>query len=222
MSTSPSPFAILTRAAQYDTAQLASGDAWVLLVDFLWQGQHLRLARCPSAVQFDAGDGNGVQTYQPFNFSLETEQTSNGKLPSVQLVASNVLGILQSLVENNAGIADGEVNLYVMNTAAPGGEPDLAWNTTVQKVTCTDKAVSFELSGPSPLRLNFPRFSYRATYCMYLQRYKGPQCQYTGSLPTCDGTWNGPNGCQVHGNTINFGAQPGIGTNGIVIATAAN
>ncbi len=222
MSTAASPFAILSRAAQMDTPALASGDAWLLLLDFVWQGQHLRLVRNPSPVQFDAGDGNGLNTYEAYNFELEVDQTSNGKLPTIQLHASNVLGVLQSLIEQNAGIADGECNIYVLNTGNPAGEPDLALATTVQKVATSDKLVTFELSGPSPLRLNFPRYSYRATYCMWLVRYKGPQCLYNGTLPSCDGTYDGPNGCQVHGNTLNFGACPGIGTNGIAIATAAN
>ena len=52
----------------------------------------------------------------------------------------------------------------------------------------------------------------------WVSNYKGAQCGYAGSLTNCDGTYNGPNGCLVHDNGTRFGAFPGIGTNGIVLA----
>jgi len=67
-------------------------------------------------------------------------------------------------------------------------------------------------------RALFPKFLYRANFCMYVSHYKSIWCGYTGALTNCDGTYNGANGCQVHNNAGRFGAFPGIGTNGTVLA----
>ena len=220
MSTSYSPMAVLSLAAQQDKSLIASGDAYLLLVDLIWNGEHTRLVRNPSAVQFDAGDGLGLQTYQPYSFEIDIQQPGGNQLPTIHLHASNVLGMLQSLIEAYAGLAGAVCNLYVMNTAHPAGEPAAAIATTILSSSSTAEIVTFTLSAPSPMRQLFPLFLYRGDVCMWVTNYKGKQCGYTGTLPTCDGTYGGADGCTLHDNTVRFGAFPGIGTNGIVIATA--
>jgi phage-related protein len=86
------------------------------------------------------------------------------------------------------------------------------------KTVCTAEVVTFTLSAPSPMRQLFPKYLYRADFCMYVSNYKGPQCRYAGALANCDGTYSGANGCVVHDNAGRFGAFPGIGTNGMVLA----
>jgi phage-related protein len=210
--------AILSIAAQRDKSALASGDAWILLLDLVWNGEHFRLARNVDPISFDAGDGNGLQTYQPFNFELSVEQPSGPQLPTMILRASNTMRILQGVIEQYAGVVGAIANIYVYNTAHPAGEPDLAITSTVMKTACTAATVSLSLSAPSPMRQLFPRFLYRAGFCMWVSRYKGPQCQYAGALANCDGTYNGANGCTVHNNAVRYGAFPGIGTNGTALA----
>ena len=112
-------------------------------------------------------------------------------------------------------------NIYVYNTAHPAGEPDLALTTTIMKSNCTAELVTLSLSAASPIRMLFPRYLYRATFCMWVTNYKGPQCGYTGTISNCDGTYDGANGCQVHDNQARFGAFPGIGTNGASLAAQA-
>jgi len=219
MSVASSPLAVLSIAAQQDKSKLASGDAWLLLLDLVWNSEHIRLARNVDAVEFDAGDGLGIQTYAPFNFELSVDQPGGGQLPSVNLAASNVLGLLQGVIEQFAGIAGATANLYVYNTAHPAGEPDLAMSATVIRTVCTAETVTLSLSAPSPMRQLFPKFLYRASFCMWVSNYKGPQCQYSGSITNCDGTYDGANGCLVHANGVRFGAFPGIGTNGVVLAS---
>jgi phage-related protein len=210
--------AVLSLAAQRDKSKLASGDAWIMLLDLIWNGQHLRAARNVDPIQFDAGDGNGIQTYQPFNFDLSIDQPGGAQLPTMTLRASNTMRILQGIIEQYAGIVGATANLYVYNTAHPGGEPDLALSTTVMRTICTADTATLSLSAPSPMRQLFPKYLYRASFCMWVSHYKGPQCQYSGALANCDGTYSGTNGCMVHGNAARFGAFPGIGTNGAMIA----
>ena len=293
MSAGYSPLAVLSLAAQQDKSKLASGDAWIMLLDLIWSGQHFRFARNVDPVSFDAGDGNGVQTYQPFNFELSVDEPGANQLPTILLRASNTGRILQGIIEQYAGVVGATANIYVYNTAHPAGEPDLAITTEVIRSTCTAELVTFSLSGPSPMRQLFPMFLYRAAFCMWVSNYQGRQCGYvpqpitatvagsdttltiasigsiapagtqlsctvsgyTGAwaaangpqtlsvvnantatiavnssafgavagtpvitLSNCDGTYSGPNGCITHANATRFGAFPGIGTNGIVLA----
>ena len=209
--------AVLSLAAQQDKSKLASGDAWILLLDLIYNGQHIRLARNVDAIMFDAGDGNGLQEYMPFSFELTVEESSTGQLPTIIVRASNVMRILQSYLEQYGGLAGAVANLYVYNTANPSGEPDLAVTSTVMKTDCKE-FVTLNCSAPSPMRSLFPKFLYRASFCMWVSKYKGKQCGYVGALNNCDGTYSGPNGCVAHSNATRFGAFPGIGTNGIALA----
>lgn len=217
MSTFPAVLSVLSLASAADKGKLASGDAWLLLLDVIWQGQHIRLARNVDAVTFDAGDGAGPQSYQPFNFDLIVEKTSGGQLPTIQIKASNILGILQGAIEQYAGAVGATANVYFVNTAQPAGEPDLALSTTIMRTEVTAESVTFTLGAPGPQRQLFPRFLYRANFCMWA--YKQKQCGYVGPLPTCSLTFDGPNGCEAHANQSRFGAFLGIGTNGAAIAS---
>lgn len=294
MAAGYSPMAVLSLAAQQDKSKLASGDAWILLLDIVYNGQHVRLARNVDTIDFDAGDGNGIQTYQPFSFELTTEQSSTAQLPTILIRASNVMRLLQGYIEQYGGLAGASANIYVYNTAHPSGEPDLALNCTVTKTDCTAEIVTLSCSAPSPMRTLFPRFLYRASFCMWVSQYMGKQCGYvnqsitaasnaaaavltiagigatakagaqltaavsgftgawaaangaqtltvastnTATIPVtstsfgavtgvpvivltnCDGTYAGANGCVEHNNASRFGAFPGIGTNGIALAS---
>ena len=215
------PMNILSLAANADRQKLASGDQWLILLEIIWNGEYIRLARNNEAVTFDAGDGFGPMTYQPFAFDLENHTPSGATLPTVQLKASNVNRMLQGIVEQYLGAVGATANLYVLNTANASGEPDLALSMTIMDTHCTAEQVTFSLGAPSPMRNLFPRFTYRANYCMW--KYKSKQCGYAGSMPTCDLTLGGaspnPNGCEQHNNQTRFGAFPGIGTNGASIAS---
>ena len=209
----------LSLAAQADKVKLASGDAWLMLLDVVWSGQHVRLVRNTDSVTFDAGDGNGPQTYEPFSFDLSVERNPGNQLPSISLKASNVLGLLEGFIEEYAGAVGALANLYFVNTAHAGGEPNIAISTTILNTTVTSQTVTFTLGAPKPQRQLFPRYLYRADFCIWVTNYKGKWCGYTGALANCDGTYNGPNGCVAHGNQMRFGAFPGIGTNGASIAS---
>jgi len=79
----------------------------------------MRFARNVDPINFDAGDGNGIQTYQPFNFEFSAEQPGASQLPTMVLKASNTMRILQGVIEQYSGIAGAIANVYVYNTAHP-------------------------------------------------------------------------------------------------------
>ena len=217
MATLPPVAAILSLAAQADKGKLASGESIIMLADVNWQGQHVRVARNVDNVTFDAGDGLGPQVYQKFAFDLSIERAAGSQLPSIQLKASNVLGLLQAQVEQYEGLVGGTVALYFVNTANASGEVQLALSTLIISTKCTADDVTFSLGAPKPQLQLFPRFLYRADFCIWV--YKSKQCGYTGTLATCDLTYSGANGCGVHSNQTRFGAMPGIAVNGAAIAS---
>lgn len=214
----PANMTVLSLAAAADRSRLASGDSWLMLVDFNWQGQHLRLVRNVNNWTFDAGDGLGPQSYEAFNMELEVELPSGSQLASMTLKASNILGLLQTEIEQYAGGVGATASIYFLDTAAPGGEAELAIVASILQTDVLVETVNFKLGPPSPAKLLFPRFLYRANFCIWIVNYKGPQCGYVGEIATCDGTLDGGNGCKVHANQQRFGGFPGIGTNGASIA----
>ena len=226
-ATRPS-FALLSLASNLERHKLASGEPWLLLLDLEWPGdvdpnatqQHVRLVRDLDERVFDAQDGQGPQTYVPFNFEMgDVTVTGNGSVPETEIKASNVLRSLQTTIEQFGGVVGANVFLYVVNAANPAGEAELSLAFTVKQTVCDPKQVTFRLGAPNPLRRNFPLHMYRPNFCMWT--YKGVQCGYAGPMPTCSHTIEGETGCKAHDNLVRIGTFPGIDTNGAAVASAS-
>lgn len=186
MPTQRPPISLLSVVANIERHKIASGDPFLLLLCMQYPGttdptatqQYVRLVRDNNPITFDAGDGNGPQVYTPFNFSLgEISISSTGAVPELELKASNVMRALQSTLEQYAGAVGANLTLYVVNTANPAGEPELAMNFTVKQSVCDAKLVTMKLGASSPMRRLFPLFMYRPNYCAW--QYMGTQCGYT-------------------------------------------
>ena len=249
MSTSRPPFNLLSVVSNVERHKLASGEPWLLLMDLAWppnvpaaSQSHARFVRDLNPCTFDAGDGNGPQVYQPFNFQMgDLAVSSNGKVPDCEVQASNVLRALQGTIDGYAGVVGASLDLYALNTSNPAGEPDLALSFTVLRTTSDAKLVHFKLGASSPLRRLFPISMYRPNYCNW--QYNAPalqaataaaiaagtplvdplgaQCGYLGSMTTCSHTIDGTTGCEAHNNLVRFGGFPGIDTNGAAVASVA-
>ncbi len=228
----PQPvFSLLSVASNLERHKLASGEPWLLLMDLQWPGdvdplavqQHVRLVRNLDPVTFDAGDGNGPQVYTPFSFEMgDLTVGNNGSVPECEVKASNVMRVLQTIIEQFAGVVGANLYLYAVNTANPSGEAELAIAFTVKQTICDTKLVTFKLGASSPLRRLFPVHMYRPNFCAW--RYKSAQCSYTGTMPTCSHTIDGATGCQAHFPNKGFLPAllfPGIDTNGAAIAGVA-
>jgi phage-related protein len=248
VSTRPD-FSLLSVVANLDRHKLATGEALILLCDIAWPGdaaqadqQHLRLARNLDPVQYDAADGLGVQTYSPFSYKMgDLKVATDGSVPDAQLEASNVLLVLQQVIEQYAGVVGSNLDLYVLSTTNPTGEPELALSFTVKQTVCDASLVKFKLGASSPLRRLFPLFYYRPNSCIWrynspaLQaaaaaavvagntRYRNPgiQCGYQGPMTSCSKTIDGATGCIAHNNLVRIGTFPGIDSNGASVATVA-
>jgi hypothetical protein len=228
MSTSRPPFSLLSILANTERHALSSAEPWLLLMDIEWPGtpvegttqQHIRFVRNVDPITFDANDGFGPQVYQPFSFTMgELKVGSDGSVPEVQISASNIMRILQSVIEQYAGIAGANLYLYAVNTANPAGEPDLTLQFTVKQTVCDAKVVQIKCGAASPMRRLFPIYKYYPNTCMW-QYKSGVGCSYTGSMTTCSKTIDGATGCIAHfpGQTLPCLCFPGIDTNGISAA----
>lgn len=248
MSTTRPPFSLLSVVANVERHNLASGQPWLLLMDLAWPGvnpvtdSHVRLVRNTDPVTFDANDGCGAQVYTPFNFQMgDLAVSSNGSVPECEVTASNVMRALQQTIEQYAGVVGAALDLYVVNTANPLGEPDLALSFSVKQTTSDAKLVHFKLGASSPLRRLFPIHMYRPNFCVWqynspslqaataaaiaagtpLKDPPGAQCGYIGAMTTCSHTIDGATGCIAHNNLIRIGTFPGIDTNGAAVASVA-
>ena len=224
------PFSLLSVAGNLERHKLASGEPWLQLLLLTYPGaanpgaaqQYVRLVRNPDPVTFDAGDGQGPQVYQPFNFEMgEFAVSTTGAMPELELKVSNILRVLQTLIEEYGGLVGANLSLFCVSTANLAGEPDLAMAFTVKAVTCDAKLVTFKLGATSPLRRLFPLYMYRPNFCAW--RYKSPQCGYVGPLPTCSHTLDGATGCRAHFPNAPLRGLffPGIDTNGAAVASVA-
>ena len=173
MSTRP-PFSLLSVVANIERHKLASSEPWLLLMDLAWPGTdpltdtHLRLVRDLNPCTFDANDGNGPQTYTPFNFQMgDLSVSSNGSVPDCEVQASNVMRALQQTIEQYAGVVGAALDLYAVNTANPAGEPDLTLSFTVKQTISDAKLIHFKLGASSPLRRLFPIHMYRPNFCIW-------------------------------------------------------
>jgi hypothetical protein len=227
VSTTRPPMSLISVMANIERHAIASGEPWLLLMQIVWPGnpapgvtqQFLHFVRDIDPFTFDAADGNGPQVYQPFNFAMgELKTGSDGSVPEVTITASNVMRVLQTVIEQYAGLSGAALYLYAVNTANPAGEPDLALQFTVKQAVCNGKTVQIKCGAPSPLRRLFPLFKYFPNACQW--RYKSAQCGYTGAMATCSKTIDGATGCKAHFGTAPLPGLffPGIDSNGISAA----
>lgn len=249
-------FSLLSVIANIERHKIASGEPFLMLMDLEWPGDglpstpgvtvaqsHLRLVRDLDPITFDAGDGLGPQEYKPFNFTMgDLTLGSNGQVPDCEIQASNVMRVLQGVIEQYAGVVGANLYLYFLNAANPRGEPDLSLAFTVKQTVSDAKLVHFKLGASSPLRRLFPIHMYRPNYCIW--QYNSPtlqaanaalraanpgktldlpgdQCGYIGPLTTCTHTIDGTNGCIAHNNLLRIGTFPGIDTNGVAVASVS-
>ncbi len=209
----------LSVAAALDKSKLAGGDAWLALVKITWpDGSLLRLVRNVDDVVFDTGDGSGPQTFTAFAWDFaELNETADGSIPSWAVKVSNVSGVIESLLQIYGGGVGGNIVVYVVQASRLKREPDLELSFDITGCQADSKWVTFTLGAESPFRIQFGRHNYTADNCCW--RYKGPQCGYTGPLPTCSYRLGDANGCRAHANQLRFGGFPGIDSNGLRVVS---
>lgn len=124
---------------------------------------------------------------------------SSGNLPTVELVAQNVTRELAQYAWDTRGFSGLPVTIHIVSKNALGaGDSILSQTFTVTTCSMESVVLTARLGAPPWLEYEVPADTYARNQCQHV--YKDPlTCQYRGSLPSCDLTLFGPNGCVVHG-----------------------
>jgi len=150
--------------------------------------------------------------YKAIQFDIEINQESGAQGP-VSLAIVDYTKAIQGRMQAYGGGIGFKVTMMVINSGAPLQPPEVIENFEVVGASASEYVTTFTLGVENALAKVFPRRKQLRDFCQWRYKESGT-CNYTGALPTCDLTLQGPNGCAAHGNSIRFGAFPGINSNG--------
>jgi phage-related protein len=151
-------------------------------------------------------------TYAAMAFEIELK-TEAGTQQAVTLKMADFTRAIQERMQAYGGGIGSNVTVTVVNAGNSDQPPEVQEFFTVTGASAQGYFISWTLGTESILAVIFPKRRELRDRCSW--RYKSAQCKYAGNMPSCDLTLQGPNGCGVHSNTINFGGFPGINSNGI-------
>lgn len=165
----------------------------------------LHIARNSEEVIFD---GN---TYEAGVFDIQLSAEA-GQAAEVTLSVNDYTQALQGMLEAYGGGVGSNVTFYLVNADNLSQGPEIVEYFQITATQSSEYTHQFTLGAENTLMQTFPRRRQTKDFCQW--RYKSPECGYTGGLASCDLTLQGPNGCRVHSNELNFGAFPGLNSNG--------
>jgi lambda family phage minor tail protein L len=198
----------LSIASIIEKNRISSEVPWLILLDIavvdpatLLTVETLHLARNVDPVTF-----NGV-TYAPAAFDISLKSEAGSQQEISLSIKDYTLAVQQKMQDYGGGIGF-NVTVMVVNAGNLGQNPEVAEYFQVTAAETANYECSFTLGAENNITKAFPRRRQSKDYCQW--RYKGPECGYTGSMPSCDLSLKGPNGCKAHQNVVHFGAFPGI------------
>lgn len=147
------------------------------------------------------------QTFYKADFDLTIKSEAN-ELPSVSIEVVDLENLLQDRMQAYGGGVGSMVRVIVINSGASAPEPALETTYSIISASAQGQHIKWQLGMENPGLLRCPKRMQMRDRCQW--RYKSAECGYTGSILNCDLTLQGPNGCNVHGNSENFGAFPGL------------
>lgn len=164
--------------------------------------EQIRLVRNNEPITF-----KGLE-YQPVMFDIEFG-SENGAQYNVELSITDMTKVVQRKMDEYGGGIGFTVTLMIVNSERLNEREEIAEYFEVVGASTDRFRASFTLGAENILAKSFPRRKQTRDFCQW--RYKDPNtCRYTGAMPTCDLTLQGPNGCGAHNNSLNFGGFPGI------------
>lgn len=148
-------------------------------------------------------------TYVATNFDVELKEES-GSQQTIRLTINDYTKAIQARMQGYGGGVGFSVAIMVVNSAALDLPPEIVEYFEIVASESYNYACTFTLGAENNLSKTFPRRRQARDFCQW--RYKSEECGYTGSMPTCDQSLRGTNGCAAHNNVIRFGGFPGINT----------
>jgi lambda family phage minor tail protein L len=186
--------------------KLFTPDPWLVLLDIvLSPSVTLRFCSNSEDISF------GGHTYTAFPFYLEqTRQTSKGEIPTVDLRACNVTGLIQGYLEDLNGAVGATVTVRVVSAAHLSEDySELEMIFSVLSSQADAEWVTFTLGSVSLFRKKFPLYRFIALHCNW--EFKSAECAYGGGQTACDRTFDR---CDQLNNTARFGGYPGLNLKG--------
>jgi phage-related protein len=161
---------------------------------------------CSDDEQLTFNDVDAVsRTWQPFPFVIgDKEEDGRGNLSSLTLGVSNTTMEMSRLMQINRGFVGRTVIMALVSKQS--GTPKLAYRESfrVNSQSEDENVCTLILGNEDLFRFPFPAGRFFRNRCRWI--YKGSLCAYAGTLPLCDKTLRGFNGCESHG--LAAGAPP--------------
>lgn len=201
----------LSIAHVVDKNRIASDRAWLVALRVhvidpksLQQVDTLYLVANDEPVTIDG------ELYDPAPFDIDASESQDA-LPVVRVSIRDQSQQVHNYLEAFEGGVGFKVDLIVVmaeSGTTTYSDPELIEYFDVVGASAADYNISWELGVENPLNINFPRRVQYRDQCSF--RYKDESCGYSGPLPSCDLTLDGPNGCRAHGNQDRYGGFPGM------------
>jgi len=196
----------LSTAAIIEKNRVSTDGVWLQLAEIVVENQDvIRLVNNNENIEFLG------QTYYMFAFELSSVKQNSTEIPETTLSVSNVTGAIQQVIEQYDGIIGAKVSIKIINTNVP--DYIAAEENFVVTGTSADREnVVLKLGTDFLFTRRFPNTRVLKDYCPF--KFKGPQCGYSGNLPSCNKTLSD---CRAHGNSVRFGGEPTIPQGGLYV-----
>lgn len=152
------------------------------------------------------------QLYTKASFEFKYSSQS-GEIPEVSVSIVDYQNAIQAYMQEYNGGVGSHITVTVVNSNSLTEPADLIEFFDVISASAANYVIQWRLGAENPLSVQFPGRIQNKDKCTWL--YKGAECLYVGGITSCDLSLDGPNGCVVHDNRVNFGAFPGINRSNI-------
>jgi len=211
----------LSPTAFFEKNKLASTHAWLVLLKVVMPDDTpFRICANNENVTWPVTDGD---EYLAFPFEIdEIGDSSKGEVPSVVVRVSNVTRFLIPDLEDQDGLVDSVVTIYIVNSTnvilganrvigVNNSDPEIELEYEVINTSYDIQWVYFTLGATNPWNRRFPRNKVYKNICKHYD-FGGDRCGYDGAETTCDRSLYT---CRnVMNNSENFGGFPGVGAKG--------
>lgn len=196
----------LSAVAILEKNKLASGEAWLLLLEAQLPGYTLRVVRNNEDITWPAAGGN---VYTAFPFEIDDKSEDRQETPQLSVRVSNINRVVQGYIEAANGGAGATVILrVVLSEHLDQVTPEIEETFIVTGVKCDAEWVTFTLGTDGLNNERFPMDRHMKDFCRF--RFKGIECAYNGGETECNHTLAR---CRELGNSVRFGGEPALPTN---------
>ncbi len=155
-------------------------------------------------------------TWTAFPFQIELPKTSSkGEIPFWTIRLSNVTRVFQAYLEQLSGAVGSQVVMRFIDAGYLDKGSGAVYIESTMEVLLSEydtQWITFKLGAENLLRKRFPNERYIANHCLWVSKFKGAECAYTGQAATCDGTLKT---CRSYNNSARFGGKPGLSRIGV-------